>query len=68
VNIFRLNTECIFNPFGKKETHLNSVEKFHIYKETLLDNQLNDKHTVTYNKIFETVLGKQIPTNTSLPP
>jgi hypothetical protein len=32
--------------FGKKGIHLNSAERFHIYKETLLDNQLNDKHTL----------------------
>ena len=42
--------------FCKKETHLNSTEKFCIYRETIIDNQLNDKHTVAYNRIFETLL------------
>jgi hypothetical protein len=40
----------------KKETHLNSTEKFYIYKETIIDNLLNDKHRVAYNIIFETLL------------
>jgi hypothetical protein len=40
----------------KKETHINSVEKLYIYRETVRDNQLNDRHTVVYNRIFNTVL------------
>ena len=59
------------HPFGKMEdimqilhvcktdTHLNSTEKFYIYRETKIDNQLNDKHTVTYNKIFDTLLNEK---------
>ena len=33
------------------------MEKFYTYKETKIDNQLNDKSTVSYNKIFETMLN-----------
>lgn len=54
-------------PFGKVENmqilHLNTkgfpkdmIEKFHIYKETISDGQLNDKDTVTPNKIFKTLI------------
>ena len=37
---------------------MNTLERFHIYKETRLDNQINDKYTVKYNAIFETVILK----------
>jgi hypothetical protein len=33
---------------------MNTMEKFHIYKEAINDNQLNYKHVVTPNKILET--------------
>lgn len=33
------------------------MEKFYIYKETKMDNQLNDKNTVSHNKTFETLLN-----------
>ena len=32
------------------------IEKFHIYKETISDSQLNDKDTVTPDKIFKTLI------------
>jgi hypothetical protein len=35
---------------------MNTAEKFHIYKETRNNNQLNDKSTVAHNAIFETLL------------
>jgi hypothetical protein len=32
---------------SKKGSHFNTMEKFYIYKETKMDNQLNDKkHSV----------------------
>lgn len=45
--------------FGKKGAHPNSVERFHIYNETLVDSQLSEKYTVAYSKIFEIVLVRQ---------
>jgi hypothetical protein len=41
---------------GKKGKYLDTIEKFYIYQETKRNNQINDKHTVIYNKIFETIL------------
>jgi hypothetical protein len=38
-----------------KGSHLNTKEKF--YKETKMDNRLNDVNTMSYNKIFETILN-----------
>jgi hypothetical protein len=32
---------------------MNTNEKFHIYQETKQNNQINDKHTVQPNAIFE---------------
>jgi hypothetical protein len=35
---------------------LNTLEKFDIYGETKNNNQINDRHTVTPNAIFDAVL------------
>jgi sRNA-binding regulator protein Hfq len=40
----------------KKGGLMNALEKFYIYKETQKDNQINYKHTIQYNPIFEAVL------------
>ena len=45
--------------FDNKWTHLNRVGKLYIYKEALMENQLNNKHTDTCNKISETVLNRE---------
>jgi chromatin remodeling complex protein RSC6 len=44
--------------YYKKGKHLDIIEKFYIYRETKDSNQPKDKHTVIYNKIFETIIGK----------
>jgi hypothetical protein len=35
---------------------LNTIEKFYIYKETKNNSQINDRHPVTPNVIFDTIL------------
>jgi len=35
---------------------MNVLNKFCICKETHLNNQLNDKSTLGYNKIFESII------------
>jgi len=41
----------------KKGRHLNTIERFHIYKEAQKDNHLNDDLTVTpTNKISDTII------------
>jgi hypothetical protein len=35
---------------------LNTLEKFYIYREMIIDNQLNDKNTVAPNAIFDAIL------------
>jgi hypothetical protein len=42
--------------FQKKGIHLNTIERFHIHKEAAANYHLNDDHTVSPNKIFETIL------------
>ena len=37
------------------------LEKFHIYKETHMNSQFNDKSTLGYNKIFETIIQQNQP-------
>jgi hypothetical protein len=37
---------------------LNTIEKFYVYKETKNNSQINDRHTVTPNVIFDTILHK----------
>jgi hypothetical protein len=34
---------------------LNTLERFHICKETVINNQINDKHTVQPNITFDVV-------------
>jgi hypothetical protein len=41
---------------GRKGKYLDTTKKFYIYQETKRNNQINDKHTVIYNKIFQTIL------------
>jgi len=45
-----------FTHFTEKGRMLNTLESFHIYKETKVENQINYKLTTKENKIFETVL------------
>jgi hypothetical protein len=35
---------------------MDTLEKFHIFRETKLNNQINDKLTVKLNIIFETIV------------
>jgi hypothetical protein len=42
--------------FHKKGPHLNNIEQFHIHKEAASHIHLNDEHTITPNRIFDTVL------------
>jgi hypothetical protein len=37
---------------------MDTIERFHIYKETCKNNQINDKNTVKPNIIFETIVRK----------
>ena len=39
-----------------KGSMLNTLENYHIYKETMAGIHINDKQTSKSNKIFETVL------------
>jgi hypothetical protein len=39
-----------------KSRMLDALEKFYIYRETQLGNQINDKLTVQHNPIFEALL------------
>jgi hypothetical protein len=45
---------------------MDTIEKFHIYKETQQNNQINDRDTVKYNAIFDTIVRQttyRAPTN-----
>jgi len=41
----------------KKGPHLNTIERFHIHKEAAIHNHLNDEHTVTPNRLFDSILN-----------
>ena len=40
----------------KKGKMIDTLEKFHMYKETKLDNQINDRNIVTRNILFDTII------------
>jgi hypothetical protein len=46
--------------FTSKERLMNTLEKFYIFRETKLNNQLNDKLTVKSNDIFDTIVQQYI--------
>jgi hypothetical protein len=43
----------------KKESMMNTLERFHIFNERRLDNQISDNYTVKYNAIFDTLIHKK---------
>ena len=42
-----------------KGAHLNTIERFFIYKEISINNPLNDELNIAPNKIFEALLKLQ---------
>jgi hypothetical protein len=63
MNLERCTTLCRSNIIKKNGKHLDTVEKFYIYRETEDNNQLNDKHTIIHNKIFETITENEMNTD-----
>jgi hypothetical protein len=45
----------------KKGAYLKNIERFYVQKGASLDNQLNDKHTIFSNTIFDTILKNETP-------
>ena len=39
-----------------KEGMMNMLENFHIYKETKVDNQINDRRKIKQNILFDAIL------------
>ena len=46
-----------------KGLHLNKIERFYIHIEAASNNHLNDDHTITPNRIFDTILKNLPPIN-----
>jgi hypothetical protein len=42
----------------KKGKTMNILERFHMYNETAIDNQINDRGAVKQNIIFDAVIEK----------
>ena len=55
----------------KKGKMMDTLEKFHIYKETKSENQINDKNTITKNILFDMIIqakaGRGHPKQTTQP-
>jgi hypothetical protein len=47
--------------FQRKGIHLNTVERFHIHRESIKNNHLNDPQTLAPNPIFDILTNKHIP-------
>ena len=47
----------------RKGNHLNTLERFYIYKEPSSTNHLNDDHTIPNNQIFKTILSNFLEEN-----
>jgi hypothetical protein len=59
-NFGKIDDIMLVKYYDKKGKHLDTMEKFYKYQETKDNNQLNDKHTIIYNKIFETIIEKEM--------
>jgi hypothetical protein len=56
-------TDCMeILQYINKGPMLNTIEKFHIYKETPKRNPLNDMDTITHNAIFDVLICHLKPT------
>jgi hypothetical protein len=42
--------------YQKKGIHLNTIERFYIYKEASVNSHLNNEHAIPSSKIFKTIL------------
>ena len=38
---------------------MDTLERFHIYKETKLENQINDRNTITQNILSDKIIQKK---------
>jgi hypothetical protein len=45
-----------------KSSLMNVLEKLYTYKETQMNNQINDRDTLGYNKIFNITVHQSHPT------
>jgi hypothetical protein len=45
--------------FDKKGRHSDTIERYYISRETMKNNQSNDKHTITCNRIFGTIIKRK---------
>jgi len=54
--------------YQRKGTHLNTIERFFIYKEFSINNHLNDEFNITPNRIFEALLKPSNNSPNSQPP
>jgi hypothetical protein len=52
----------------KKGKFMNTLEGFHIYRETKANNQINDKLTVRENAIFGTIIKEDPYRGHATPP
>ena len=43
--------------FQKKGIHLDTIERFHIHRQAAINNRLNDDHTLSVNRTFDSILG-----------
>jgi len=54
--------------YQRKGTHLNTIERFFIYKAFSINNHLNDEFNITPNRTFEALLKPSNNSPTSQPP
>ena len=38
---------------------MDTLERFHVYKETKLENKINDRNTITQNILFDAIIQKK---------
>jgi hypothetical protein len=58
-NTFGKMDDLLILYFKRKGHYMDTIQKFHIYKEAIIDNHLYDKHTVSPNKIAEVIIESE---------
>jgi hypothetical protein len=46
----------VLHTIKKGKKMMDTLEKLHTYKETKLDNQINDRNTIRRNILFDTII------------
>lgn len=57
---YKKTINVLLIPLLRKGAYIDTMAKFSVHKETKKGNQLNDKHNISYNKIYGIILNENV--------